>query len=149
MRIALAQLNPLIGDLEGNGELILAACQRAAQAGADLVLTPELSLWGYPPRDLLLRPALVRQQHRQLEQLARSLPPKIGVLVGMADPVPGIETPGLWNALALLKDGAWQVVAHKRLLPATTCLTRRATSNPDNRAPGWSGNRENGSGTWG
>jgi len=118
MRIALAQLNPLIGDLEGNGELILAACQRAAQAGADLVLTPELSLWGYPPRDLLLRPALVRQQHRQLEQLARSLPPKIGVLVGMADPVPGIETPGLWNALALLKDGAWQVVAHKRLLPS-------------------------------
>jgi NAD+ synthase (glutamine-hydrolysing) len=118
MRIALAQLNPLIGDLEGNGERILAACQRAAQAGADLVLTPELSLWGYPPRDLLLRPALVRQQHRQLEQLARSLPPGIGALVGMADPVPGMETPRLWNALALLNDGGWTVVAHKRLLPS-------------------------------
>ncbi len=119
MRIALAQLNPLIGDLEGNGARILAACIRAAQAGADLVLTPELSLWGYPPRDLLLRPALVQQQQPQLERLARSLPPGIGVLVGMADPVPGTQqTPELWNALALVRDGAWQVVAHKRLLPS-------------------------------
>ena len=49
MRLALAQLDALVGDLAGNGERILTACRRAAGAGARLVLTPELSLWGYPP----------------------------------------------------------------------------------------------------
>ena len=60
MQIALAQLNPLVGDLAGNGEAILAATQQAGQQAAGesvLVVTPELSLWGYPPRDLLLRPS--------------------------------------------------------------------------------------------
>ena len=57
MRLALAQLNPVVGDLPGNGARILAACRRAAALGGELVLTPELSLWGYPPRDLLLLPA--------------------------------------------------------------------------------------------
>ena len=73
MRIALAQINPLVGDLAGNGARILAACQEAAAAHADLVVTPELSLWGYPPRDLLLRPALLSTQHHVLDQLAAEL----------------------------------------------------------------------------
>ena len=57
MRLALAQLNPLVGDLRGNAEQILAAARQAEAMGASLLLTPELSLWGYPPRDLLLRPS--------------------------------------------------------------------------------------------
>ena len=61
MRLALAQINPLVGDLAGNGEQLLQTCRSAAAAGADLVVAPELALWGYPPRDLLLRPALASE----------------------------------------------------------------------------------------
>ena len=59
MRIALAQINPLVGDLQGNAERILMAAGEAQRDGADVLLTPELSLWGYPPRDLLLQPARI------------------------------------------------------------------------------------------
>ena len=55
MKVAFAQINTTVGDLKGNGEKILAAYQKAAQAGADLVLCPELATCGYPPRDLLLK----------------------------------------------------------------------------------------------
>ena len=57
MRIALAQLNPVVGDFEGNAKRILEAVRRAEEQAVDLVLTPELSLWGYPPRDQLLEPS--------------------------------------------------------------------------------------------
>lgn len=73
MRIALAQTNPLIGDLRGNAALLLTCSQQAAAAGADLVVSPELSLWGYP-RDLLLRPALLQGQGQVLAELATTLP---------------------------------------------------------------------------
>ena len=120
MRLALAQLNPLVGDLAGNGELILAASRQAAAQGADLVLTPELSLWGYPPRDLLLRPSLIREQRAVLNQLAASLAqelPQLAVLVGMAEPSGAAPLPNLFNAVALVEAGSWRVVARKRLLP--------------------------------
>ena len=59
MRLALAQLNPLVGDLPGNAQRILTACHQALSQETDLVVTPELSLWGYPPRDLLLNLSLI------------------------------------------------------------------------------------------
>ena len=119
MRLALAQLDALIGDLEGNAARILEAGRQAAAEGAELLLTPELSLWGYPPRDLLLRPALVGRQAAQLQALAEGLPAGMAALVGVADPVPGGGSPDLWNAVALVRGGgAWQVVARKRLLPS-------------------------------
>ena len=120
MRLALAQLNPLVGDLAGNGELILAASRQAAAQGAELVLTPELSLWGYPPRDLLLRPSLIREQGAVLNQLATALArelPQLAVLVGMAEPSGAATLPNLFNAVALVEAGSWRVVARKRLLP--------------------------------
>ena len=120
MRLALAQLNPLVGDLAGNAELILAACHQAAAQGADLVLTPELSLWGYPPRDLLLRPSLIAKQGVVLNQLAAALArelPQLAVLVGMAEPSGAAPLPNLFNAVALVEAGSWRVVARKRLLP--------------------------------
>ncbi len=120
MRLALAQLNPVVGDLTGNGERILAACRQACAGEADLLLTPELSLWGYPPRDLLLRPSLIRRQGVVLDQLVDALArecPGLAVLVGMAEPAGAATLPNLFNAAALVEAGGWRVVARKRLLP--------------------------------
>ena len=125
MRLALAQLNPLVGDLEGNGRRIEQAGLEATAAGADLLLTPELSLWGYPPRDLLLRPALLERQQRELERLASSLPAELAVLVGMAEPIAAATSPRLYNALALLEGGEWRVVARKQLLPSYDVFDER------------------------
>ena len=58
VRVAIAQINSTVGDLDGNADRIVRACEQAAALGADIVVTPELSLVGYPPEDLLLRPAL-------------------------------------------------------------------------------------------
>ena len=130
MRLALAQLDALVGDLVGNGERMLKACRRAAGAGARLVLTPELSLWGYPPRDLLLRPSLLEAQTRALENLAAAMPAGTGVLVGMADPIPGSERPALYNAVALVEAGGWRVVGRKRLLPSYDVFDERRYFRP-------------------
>ena len=128
MRIALAQINPLVGDLAGNGARILAACQEAAAAHADLVVTPELSLWGYPPRDLLLRPALLSKQQDVMDQLAAELAathPSLAVLVGMAEPIAAAEKPNLFNAVALVSGGQWRIVARKQLLPTYDVFDER------------------------
>jgi NAD+ synthetase len=128
MRIALAQINPLVGDLAGNGARILAACQEAAAAHADLVVTPELSLWGYPPRDLLLRPALLSNQQDVLDQLAAELAathPPLAVLVGVAEPIAAAEKPNLFNAVALVSGGQWRIVARKQLLPTYDVFDER------------------------
>ena len=130
MRLALAQLDALVGDLVGNGERILNACRRAAGAGARLVLTPELSLWGYPPRDLLLRPSLLEAQSRALQDMAAAMPAGTGVLVGMADPIPGSERPALHNAVALVEAGGWRVVGRKRLLPSYDVFDERRYFRP-------------------
>ena len=89
MRIALAQINPLVGDLGGNAQRILQACHQALEQRAELVVTPELALWGYPPRDLLLNGARVNAQQPVMDQLSRELAalnPDLGVLVGLVDP---------------------------------------------------------------
>ena len=72
MRLALAQINPTVGDLDGNRALILDRLEQAREAGADLVVFPELAVTGYPPEDLLLRPGFVRAAERSLEQIARA-----------------------------------------------------------------------------
>jgi NAD+ synthetase len=120
MRLALAQLNPLVGDLAGNGQRILAAWRRAAVAEADLVLTPELSLWGYPPRDLLLHSARLAAQTTVLDGLAGALAGQANapaLLVGIAEASGSRELPNLYNALALVDASGWRVVARKQLLP--------------------------------
>jgi NAD+ synthase (glutamine-hydrolysing) len=134
MRLALAQLNALVGDLAGNATRILEASRRAADRGADLVLTPELSLWGYPPRDLLLRPSLLEAQHRNLDQLAAALPAGMSLLVGMAEPIPGPARPALHNAVALVEAGGWRVVGRKRLLPSYDVFDERRYFRPAEEA---------------
>jgi NAD+ synthase (glutamine-hydrolysing) len=134
MRLALAQLNALVGDLDGNTRRILAICHQAAEGGADLVLTPELSLWGYPPRDLLLRPALIERQRIALDGLAAALPADLSLLVGVAEPLVGADQPHLHNALALVERGGWRIVARKQLLPSYDVFDERRYFRPGDEA---------------
>ncbi|AFY84076.1 NAD+ synthase [Oscillatoria acuminata] len=120
MKIAIAQLNPTIGDLQGNSQQILQAATQAAAQGIDLMLTPELSLCGYPPRDLLLRPSFIEAMSAQLQQLAQELPPAVAVLVGTVETHTLAHTTGgksLYNSIALLFNGKIHQYFHKRLLP--------------------------------
>ena len=71
MRLALAQINTTVGDLDGNRERILGSISEAEREGADLVLLPELAVTGYPPEDLLLRPSFVRAAEESLAEIAR------------------------------------------------------------------------------
>ncbi|MBD0343899.1 MAG: NAD+ synthase [Coleofasciculus sp. Co-bin14] len=120
MKLAIAQLNPTIGDLTGNAQQILDTAKQAANQGARLLLTPELSLCGYPPRDLLLNPSFVEAMPATLQQLAEQLPPSLAVLVGTVTPNPNVHIAGgkpLFNSIALLEQGKIQEIFHKRLLP--------------------------------
>ncbi|MBD1841015.1 NAD+ synthase [Coleofasciculus sp. FACHB-64] len=121
MKIAIAQLNPTIGNLTSNAQHILEAARQATQQGARLLLTPELSLCGYPPRDLLLNPGFVESMATVLQQLAEDLPPNLAVLVGTVDPNPEAHAAGgkpLFNSIACLEQGKIQQIFHKRLLPS-------------------------------
>jgi len=116
MRVALCQIDTTVGDLDGNRERALRAAERAAAEGAELAVLPELTLTGYPPRDLLDRSPFVDDNRRALDRLAAALPKGLATLVGFVDRMPD-ATPGLRNALALARGGRVEQVFHKRLLP--------------------------------
>ncbi len=110
--IAVAQLNLTVGDLVGNADHIIAALDDARAAGAQLLLTPELALSGYPPEDLLLRPDFYRACAREVERIAAAAR---GVTVVLGHPV---EDGGeRYNAASVLRDGAVLTRYHKSLLP--------------------------------
>ncbi len=120
MKIAIAQLNPTIGDLSKNTQKIVEVAQFAANENARILLTPELSLCGYPPRDLLLNPSFIKFLSIELQNLAQNLPSKLAVLVGTVTPntddcIKG-EKP-LFNSIAWLENGQVKQIFHKRLLP--------------------------------
>ena len=120
MKIAIAQLNPTIGDLVGNSQKILQVAHQVADQGVELLLTPELSLCGYPPRDLLLNPSFIQAMATQLAKLATELPPQMRVLVGTVQPNPDTIANGgkpLFNSVACLSGGKIQEFFYKRLLP--------------------------------
>jgi NAD+ synthase (glutamine-hydrolysing) len=113
LRIALAQINPLVGDINGNAARIIAAAERARdELHADAVLFPELALTGYPPEDLLLRPGLHVRVLRALEDVKRRVS-GITLVLGLPQQAAG----GLFNAAAVLRDGQLQASYHKQHLP--------------------------------
>ncbi len=111
MRLALAQINTTVGDLDGNREKIHERIEEARKAEADLVLFPELAVTGYPPEDLLLRPGFIRAAERSLSQIAEAAT-GITVMAG-APHLDGV----LYNACAVCADGEVQAIVRKKLLP--------------------------------
>jgi len=111
MRLALAQINTIVGDLDGNVARIVGRLREARNAGADLVLFPELAVTGYPPEDLLFRPGFLREARRAVEQVAAETS-DIAALVG----VPWLDR-DLFNGCAICADGEIKAVYPKRFLP--------------------------------
>ncbi len=102
LRIALAQINSVVGDLDGNLRLMLDGVARAAQAGSDLVCFPELALTGYPPEDLLLKPGFVADNLRALDELIQRSAdyPNLTIVAGFVD-----RQVDIYNAAAVINNG--------------------------------------------
>jgi len=111
MRLALAQINTIVGDLDGNRDRILGRLEESKEAGADLALFPELAITSYPPEDLLLRPGFIRAAEQTLEEVARACR-GIVALVG----TPHFDR-DLYNACAVCAGGEVRAIYHKRFLP--------------------------------
>ena len=112
IRIALAQVNPTVGDLNGNADLVLDYLGRARSVGADLVAFPELVLPGYPPEDLLLKPHFIRENRRMLDRVVEASRGLI-VIVGFVDS----DGSDIYNSAALIADGRLVESYHKNFLP--------------------------------
>ena len=111
-KVALAQINPTVGDIDGNTEKIIAHIRRAREKGADLVVFPELAITGYPPKDLLLKPSFVRDNMGALDLIIAESG-DIAVVVGFVDAVAG----AIHNAAAVIRDRKLTGVQHKSNLP--------------------------------
>ena len=111
MRLALAQINSVVGDIDGNAARIVDWLQKARDANADLVLFPELVVTGYPPEDLLLRPGFVRAARRAVDEIAKATH-GVTVLVG----APYLDA-DLYNACYVLEHGEVRCIYRKRYLP--------------------------------
>jgi NAD+ synthase (glutamine-hydrolysing) len=112
MRVALAQINTTVGDIWGNVERMAGALERAADSGADLVAYPELTIPGYPPEDLLMRPSFIEENMRALREFAGQVPEDIVAAVGFVD-----LDADLYNACAVVSGGEILHHYHKHYLP--------------------------------
>jgi len=113
LRIAIAQINLLVGDIEGNAKSILKWIRQARdEAQADVIIFPELSLTGYPPEDLLLRAGMYERISSALEKLSKEVD-GITALVGF----PEKTNEGIYNSVAVLEKGACIAIARKNYLP--------------------------------
>ncbi|HEU4621846.1 MAG TPA: NAD+ synthase [Burkholderiaceae bacterium] len=120
VRVAIAQINSTVGDIEGNAARIVQACEQAASMGARVVVTPELSLVGYPPEDLLLRDELYARCEDQLGQLARRLASYVGLHVVIGHPsreALGSGPVQRYNCASVLADGLVVATYRKHDLP--------------------------------
>ncbi|HEX4669672.1 MAG TPA: NAD+ synthase [Solirubrobacterales bacterium] len=118
MRIALAQIDPTVGDVDGNAAKIAEWIGRAGAAGAELTIFPELCVPGYPAEDLYLKRHFVEANRRAVEELAREVDAGMTVLVGFAEPAPdGGDSRRAYNSTAVLADGEVRAVYRKNRLP--------------------------------
>ncbi|MEA2643012.1 MAG: hypothetical protein QOG08_38 [Chloroflexota bacterium] len=129
VRIALAQINPVVGDLWGNSKLIVDWIGRARDQAADIVLFPELAITGYPPEDLVLKPAFVRDNLKQLNAVVEATK-GISAVVGFVD-----EEGDLFNAAAFIHDGELKAVYHKVFLPNYGVFDEQRYFTPGHRCP--------------
>lgn len=112
IRLALAQINPTVGDIEGNKNKILNYIKNALEYNADVILFPELSVPGYPPEDLLFKPHFITENIRAVEEIAAQVPDRTVVLVGFVD-----EDSDIYNAAAVISGGKVHAVYRKNYLP--------------------------------
>ncbi|TCJ11759.1 NAD+ synthase [Parasulfuritortus cantonensis] len=130
MKIALAQFNATVGDLDGNAGRILALAAEAERGGASLLVTPELALCGYPPEDLALRDDFYRENACRLERLAADLPAGLPAVVGF----PLQEGEARYNAAALLRGGRIEALYRKQWLPNHSVFDEMRTFVPGDAA---------------
>ncbi len=121
MKLALAQLNLTVGDIAGNADRLLAAAREAHAAGAALLLTPEMSICGYPAEDLVLRADFCAACTAALQRIAREAPPGLALVVGY----PERSDDGLFNAAALVRGGRVETVYRKHHLPNHSVFDER------------------------
>ena len=116
MKIALGQINPTIGDFTGNSKKIIESSRQALALGAEMVLFPELAVCGYPPRDLLEKPAFVARNMQVVNEIAQAVP-QITIVCGFVSPAEAKTGKSVMNSAAVLRQGAVQFVQSKMLLP--------------------------------
>ncbi len=116
MKIALGQINPTVGDFSGNAAKMIEFSRRAQAAGAGLILFPELSVCGYPPRDLVERPSFVARNRESAERIAEATR-GIAVICGLVTPANSDTGKSVMNSAALLQDGKIAFLQSKMLLP--------------------------------
>ena len=116
MKIALGQINPTVGDFSGNAAKIIEFSRRAQASGAGMILFPELSVCGYPPRDLVERPSFVARNRESVEQIAAATR-GIAVICGLVTPAESETGKSVMNSAALLQDGKVAFLQSKMLLP--------------------------------
>ncbi len=133
MRIAIAQINPVIGDFEYNEEKIIRYAGQARERSCDLVVFTELVLSGYPPRDLLEKRDFVKANQESLERLVNRIQ-GIGVVCGLAEPNPDNEGAPLFNTAVLFEDGQVIHRCQKRLLPTYDIFDEARYFEPGKRS---------------
>jgi len=112
IRLALAQINPTVGDIEGNKSKIIEYIDKAKNVGADIVLFPELSITGYPPEDLLFKPHFIAKNIEAIQEIAQYTPETIVAVVGFVD-----EDGDIYNAAAVISGGKIHAIYRKNYLP--------------------------------
>ncbi|MDK1031517.1 MAG: nitrilase-related carbon-nitrogen hydrolase, partial [Planctomycetia bacterium] len=127
MKIAIAQVNPVIGDIAANVSKVREFMARGAEAGADIVCFPELTVIGYPPKDLLLKPSFIADNLQALSALEKDIG-DVAAVIGYVDR--DSETGALYNAAAMIRRGKIVAVKFKTLLPTYDVFDEARYSTP-------------------